>query len=128
MDDPLRILRTIRFANRFEFKVDEEIVAAAKLPQVKEALSTKVSYERLGVELDKMFEGNLPENSMAMIYDFDIASILYKLPDGCIELQDQKFVNSLIAKSVDICHVLGHQFKIFKKLSSENNGKVEGVC
>ena len=75
-----------------------------------------------------MFEGNLPENSMAMIYDFDIASILYKLPDGCMELQDQKFVNSLIAKSVDICHVLGHQFKIFKKLSSGNNGKVEGVC
>ena len=98
------------------------------MPQVKEALFTKVSYERLGVELDKMFEGNIPENSMAMIYDFDIASILYKLPDGCIELQDQKFVNSLIARSVDICHVLGHQFKIFKKIASENNGKVDGVC
>ena len=55
LDDPLRILRTIRFANRFEFKVEEEIIAAAKLPEVKEALSTKVSYERLGVELDKMF-------------------------------------------------------------------------
>ena len=53
---------------------------------MKEALSAKVSFERLGVELDKMFEGNLPENSMAMIYDFDIASILYKIPADCAEL------------------------------------------
>ena len=95
---------------------------------MKEALSVKVSYERLGIELDKMFEGNLPENSMAMIYDFDIASILYKLPAECAELQDQKLVDQLIAKSVDICHVLGHQFKIFKKMASENNGKVDGIC
>ena len=75
-----------------------------------------------------MFEGNLPENSMAMIYDFDIASILYKIPAECAELQDQKLVDQLIAKSVDICHVLGHQFKIFKKMASENNGKVDGIC
>ena len=95
---------------------------------MKEVLSGKVSYERLGIELDKMFEGNLPENSMAMIYDFDIASILYKLPAECTELQDQKFLDQLIAKSVDICHVLGHQFKIFKKMASENNGKVDGIC
>ena len=114
LDDPLRVLRTIRFANRFEFSVEESIVFAAKLPQVKEALYAKVSYERLGVELDKMFEGNLPESSMAMIYDFDIASILYKLPPECAELQDEKLVKTLIAKSVDICHVLGHLFKEFK--------------
>ena len=95
---------------------------------MKEVLSVKVSYERLGIELDKMFEGNLPENSMAMIYDFDIASILYKIPAECAELQDQKLVDQLIAKSVDICHVLGHQFKIFKKMASENNGKVDGIC
>ena len=75
-----------------------------------------------------MFEGNLPENSMAMIYDFDIASILYKIPTDCAELQDQKLVDQLIAKSVDICHVLGHQFKIFKNMANENNGKIDGIC
>jgi tRNA nucleotidyltransferase/poly(A) polymerase len=31
-----------------------------------------VSYERLGIELDKMFEGNQPEKAVRDLYDFDI--------------------------------------------------------
>ena len=32
LDDPLRVLRTIRFANRFEFKIVDDIIEAAKNP------------------------------------------------------------------------------------------------
>ena len=35
LDDPLRIVRTIRFANRFEFKIVPELIEAAKLPEVR---------------------------------------------------------------------------------------------
>ena len=56
----MRILRTIRFANRFEFEMVPEIFEAVSDPAVRVAFRDKISYERLGKELDKMFEGNKP--------------------------------------------------------------------
>lgn len=37
-----------------------ELYEAAKNPKVREFLAEKVSFERIGIELDKMLEGNLP--------------------------------------------------------------------
>ena len=85
-DDPLRVLRTIRFANRFEFSIVPEIIAAAKDPTVRDCVLNKVSYERLGIELDKMFEGNKPQVSVGMLHDFDILKLLYKIPTESAEL------------------------------------------
>lgn len=39
---------------------------------MKQCLLEKVSYERLGIELDKMFEGNKPQQSVASLYEFGI--------------------------------------------------------
>ena len=96
MDDPLRVLRTIRFANRFEFDIVPEIVVAAKDPQVRDCVLNKVSFERYGLELDKMFQGNRPEVSAAQLHDFDLLQLLYKIPSESVELQDEALVNSLI--------------------------------
>lgn len=35
LDDPLRVIRTIRFASRFNFSLDKSISEAARLPQVR---------------------------------------------------------------------------------------------
>ena len=67
LDDPLRVLRTIRFANRFEFDIMPEIIVAAKNTQVRDSILQKISYERIGIELDKMFSGKNPEKSVAQL-------------------------------------------------------------
>lgn len=114
LDDPLRVLRTIRFANRFEFEIVPEIFAAAKNPQVRDFVLNKVSFERYGIELDKMFQGNRPETSAAQLHDFELLQLLYKIPPESDELQNEALVNNLINQATNLAQVLGHLFRNFK--------------
>lgn len=51
IDDPLRILRVIRFAAKYDLSVDQEIIYACHDDRVQEALEKKVSSERLWKEI-----------------------------------------------------------------------------
>lgn len=51
LDDPLRILRSIRMATKFNFELSPELIEAAKNPAVQEAFRNKISPERIWKEL-----------------------------------------------------------------------------
>lgn len=51
LDDPLRALRGVRFASRYGFALDPGFAEACLLPEVRAALLTKVSRERVGKEV-----------------------------------------------------------------------------
>ena len=56
-DDPLRVLRLIRFASRLGYQIDSETEAAMQIEDIGEALKLKISKERVGTELEKMLRG-----------------------------------------------------------------------
>jgi tRNA nucleotidyltransferase (CCA-adding enzyme) len=57
IDDPLRVLRLIRFASRLDFKIDKETEASMADQAIMDAIKLKISRERVGVEVEKMLKG-----------------------------------------------------------------------
>ena len=67
MDDPLRLIRSVRFATKFGFQLDPAITEAAMDPEVRESLMHKVSNERIGIELDKILSGPNPSAGLGYL-------------------------------------------------------------
>jgi tRNA nucleotidyltransferase/poly(A) polymerase len=60
MDDPLRILRALRFSVTKGFHIDFKIWDAMAQPEILEKLQTTVSVERMREEIFKMMKHNTP--------------------------------------------------------------------
>lgn len=56
-DDPLRMLRLIRFASRLGYRLDPAVEQSMQDESIRAALKAKISRERVGVEIEKMLKG-----------------------------------------------------------------------
>ncbi|KAL5535282.1 CCA1 [Sanghuangporus sanghuang] len=79
-DDPLRVLRCIRFASRFGFKLVEEVEESMQNVEIQAAIVSKISRERIGEELDKMMKGRDPLHSIRLIASLDLYSSITAVP------------------------------------------------
>ena len=70
MDDPLRILRALRFSITKGFEISEDIMDSMKQPDILEKLKTTVSQERIREELTKMMKFDTIK-SMKLLVDID---------------------------------------------------------
>ncbi len=75
------MLRGIRFAGRFGFRVDDELRKAASHPDVASDLRTKVSRERFGIEINKMLsEQRSAYASFELLCSFGLRHIVFEPP------------------------------------------------
>jgi tRNA nucleotidyltransferase (CCA-adding enzyme) len=81
-DDPLRVLRAIRFAVRLNFTLDETIKEAAMSHRVHHSLHAKVSRERVGKEVEGMLSGKhaRPGCALNMIAELHLAGSVFAFP------------------------------------------------
>ena len=79
-DDPLRVLRLIRFACRLHYSIENEAQQAMKDKTIHEALQLKISRERVGIEIMKIFEGPDPYGGMKWIIDLDLFATVFADP------------------------------------------------
>jgi tRNA nucleotidyltransferase/poly(A) polymerase len=80
LDDPLRVLRSVRFAARLRFGMDEDLKEAAADERVKLALEQKVSRERVGSEVDLMLKSRDPVGAMRLLIHLGLIETVFPLP------------------------------------------------
>lgn len=68
MDDPLRVLRLVRFASRLGFAIEPSVKECMGNENVLKALRAKISRERVGVEVEKMLKGEFCPPTTAIGY------------------------------------------------------------
>jgi tRNA nucleotidyltransferase (CCA-adding enzyme) len=99
-DDPLRILRVIRFAVRYQFYIDQSIEKAViEGKEIKKALYKKISNERIAKELLQMLSGNKPNCAIYLLYKYNIL-------DACLKMEHVDEIDLLA--SVNLCIILGY--------------------
>lgn len=79
-DDPLRVLRLIRFASRLGYTIEPEVLSAMRDAEIKEALRRKISRERVGTELEKSLQGPDPHEALRLIFDLDLYETIFSDP------------------------------------------------
>ncbi len=79
-DDPLRVLRLIRFASRLDFEIDPAAELAMKDSKIHQALKLKISRERVRAEIMKALEGPRPAKALLYIQNLDLFSACFAHP------------------------------------------------
>ncbi|PHH58704.1 hypothetical protein CDD81_4809 [Ophiocordyceps australis] len=79
-DDPLRVLRLIRFASRLKFAIDPETEKLMDHAGVLDALRVKISRERVGIELEKMLKGEYPCAALQLIDRLNLYHAIFTDP------------------------------------------------
>ncbi|KAF2019908.1 poly A polymerase C-terminal region-like protein [Aaosphaeria arxii CBS 175.79] len=103
-DDPLRVLRLIRFASRLNYVIDPKTEEAMSNQEIGEALKIKISRERVGIELEKMLKGPDPLMALELIDRLKLYATIFTdptrelapTPDTEYFRRAYLFVNSLL--------------------------------
>lgn len=81
-EDPLRILRGIKFSARYGFQLAPDLIEAAKDKNIIDALDKKVSKERIGAELKGMLKSQNPAQALRILKDLGLRDAVFKKPEG----------------------------------------------
>ncbi len=81
LDDPLRVLRSVRFAARLRFTMEASLREAATNEKVRKALAQKVARERIGAEVDLMLRSQDPVGAMRLLINLNLAGTVFPIDD-----------------------------------------------
>lgn len=104
-DDPLRVLRAVRFAVRYNFSLADQVIEAASDSQVHDSLYKKVSRERVGKEVDLMLAGKnaKPDKALSLITSLNLAACVFAFPPQTENKKDKIVSGRLFSTDYEDC-------------------------
>jgi tRNA nucleotidyltransferase (CCA-adding enzyme) len=82
IDDPLRVLRLIRFATRYGYEIDQASQASMSSDDIKKAFLVKITRERVWQELEKMLKGPDPRASLEYFNKLGLYNVIFAEPSA----------------------------------------------
>jgi poly(A) polymerase len=92
-EDPVRMLRAVRFAAKLGFRLDQE--TAAPIRELG-SLLLQVSPARMFEEVLKLFHGGYAVETFEMLRTFGLFRFLFPLTDESLALEEQHFPRTLV--------------------------------
>lgn len=77
MDDPLRILRIIRFASKLGYTIDNSTKQSMKDKRIHTAFNLKINRQRVGTEVMKSMNGRNPLMAFQLIHEMGLYSTVF---------------------------------------------------
>lgn len=72
LDDPLRVLRLIRIGSKLGFAIDPTAMDSMRDKEIRQALDTMITRERVGIEVFKMMRDISPVVAFQHLYEADL--------------------------------------------------------
>ena len=120
-DDPLRVLRVFRFASKYGFKVHDSILEAIKGEEIKTALMSKVSRERIGTEVLKSLSHSNGLRFVKLLSDAHIWNLILFPPKDILQtgtLSAENF-KEILKKNTDIALHIFDKHEVYDELACE---------
>jgi tRNA nucleotidyltransferase/poly(A) polymerase len=99
LDDPLRVLRSVRFAARLGFSLDPALCRAAQTVPVRTALAQKVSRERVGSEVELMLQSPAPVQAIQLLSELQLLDTVFPLaqnwPEAAVSNDDDDILRPI---------------------------------
>lgn len=121
LDDPLRVLRLVRFASRFNFLIDYDTLQAMKDERIRTMLEHKISRERIGVEADKILTSNNVQYGLRLINYVGLTESIFNsgvLSDTIEAINEKSVLEELELHNQSSIHRIDaatHVFKAFRQ-------------
>jgi len=106
-DDPLRVLRAIRFCVRYDLDLDTTLREAAMSKEVHHSLHIKVSRERVGKELEGMLTGKgaKPGRALDLITELKLAGSVFCFPPKDVKVSGTVLGHEYVGTEEELAHL-----------------------